>query len=90
MHKWQLENRLEQLDENNTKSISIIDNLSNQITKMQDTIDDLATRINNNSQEHRKVLTSYNALVLLRNKERSEEANAEKFIREELGGSVDN
>mgnify|MGYP000002770651 CR=1 FL=1 len=90
MQKWQLENRLEQQEENNTKSLSIIDNLSNQMTKMQDTIDDLATRINNNAQEHRKVLTSYNALVLIRNKEKSEEANAEKFIREELGGSVDN
>ena len=90
MQKWQLENRLEQQEENNTKSLSIIDNLSNQMTKMQDTIDDLATRINNNAQEHRKVLTSYNALVLIRNKEKSEEANAEKFIREEIGGSVDN
>ena len=90
MHKWQLVNRLEQQDENQTRSMSIIDNLTNQITKMQDRIDDLATRISSNSQEHRKVLTSYNALVLIRNKEKSEEANAEKFIREELGGSVDN
>jgi hypothetical protein len=90
MNKWQLENRLEVQEENNTKCISIVDNLTNQITKMQEIIDAMADKLDSKHQEHRKVLTAYNTLVMIRNKEKTEEADAEKFIRSELGGSVDN
>ena len=57
---------------------------------MQEIIDAMADKLDSKHQEHRKVLTAYNTLVMIRNKEKTEEADAEKFIRSELGGSVDN
>ena len=87
INKYQLEYKLDTHEENTVRFTTSIESLTNQISRMQTTIETMSETIKENSEENRRIVRAYNEIIKERKNE--DEAIAEKFIKTEFGKSVD-